>query len=113
MKKKLKKEKVFFYPPYSRLIHIRIRHKSQETTSHASDYLAFKLREHLTYRVQGPAEPIIARIRGLYIREILIKLERKQQLILDAKKWVNQICFELSKQPGWSNVRLTINVDPQ
>lgn len=111
--REIEERKNFFYPPYSRLIHIRIRHKSVEITQKASNFIAVKLREHLAYRVQGPAEPSVSRIRGLYIRELLIKLERKNSLMTESKKLIMQCCFDVTKLTGCSNVRVTVNVDPQ
>ena len=111
--REIEERRNFFYPPYSRLIHIRIRHKSVETTLKAANFVASKLREHLAYRVQGPAEPSVSRIRGLYIRELLIKLERKNSLMIESKKFIMQYCLDVTKQPGCSSVKVTVNVDPQ
>ncbi len=111
--REIEERRNFFYPPFSRLIHIRIRHKSVEIAKSASNFIAYKLREHLSYRVQGPAEPTVSRIRGLYIRELLVKIERKKTVMSDAKKWIMLYCFEATKQAGCSSIRVTVNVDPQ
>ena len=111
--REIEERRNFFYPPFSRLIHVRIRHKSIEITQKAADYIAVKLREHLSYRVQGPAEPTVNRIRGLYIRELLIKLERKNTMLSESKKWILLYCNEVTKQAGCSSIKVTVNVDPQ
>lgn len=63
------------YPPFSRLIRIRIRHKDELELARVSSYFADLLRSELGGRVLGPATPPIGRIQLMYINEILLKME--------------------------------------
>src|SRR5205085_9379148 len=66
----------FSYPPLTRLIEITLKHKDNEYLHGASFELADALRANLGKRVIGPHVPLIARIRNLWQKRLLIKIER-------------------------------------
>ena len=66
---------LFKYPPYYRLISIKLRHKYETNVSQAADYFAMLLKKALGERVLGPAKPVVSRIQQMHIREILMKME--------------------------------------
>ena len=78
----------------------------------AAAWLAKPLRDFLGEHVLGPSIPGIPRIRGLYAREILLKLEKLAPLLEQTKSGLMKLSEEVQKQPGWSAVRVTIDVDP-
>ncbi len=102
----------FFYPPFCKIIHITIRHKDYGVADKSAKYLTTKLTSKFGNRIKGPVEPPIARVRNLFIREVWIKLERKQELIKSVKTDLLKLIFETQSQTGWSNVRFSIDVDP-
>ena len=108
----IEERKNFFYPPFCKMIHITIRHKSSDVTEKSAGYLTAKLQHNFGNRIKGPVEPSIARIRNLFIREIWIKLEKKQDLINQVKSDLQKFVTETLSQKGWSTVRITIDVDP-
>ena len=71
----LEERRLFKYPPFYRLIVIKLRHKYETNVSEAADYLAQLLKNALGERVLGPARPAVGRIQQMHIREILLKLE--------------------------------------
>ncbi len=111
-KAEIEERQKFFYPPFCKMIHINIRHKTYEITEKSATYLAIKLKSELGERVKGPVEPSVARIRNMFIREIWIKLERKQGLISLTKSGLQKYILETLAQKGWSNVRISVDVDP-
>lgn len=102
----------FFYPPFCKIIHITLRHKNFETVEKSSQYLVHKLEASLGQRVKGPVEPTISRIRNMYIREIWIKLEKRNALIVSAKENLSKYIIETLSQKNWSNIKISIDVDP-
>ena len=76
-KRDMMEREKFGYPPYSRLIEMKLRHKDDKALEDASMVFAEKLRANLGSMVYGPHVPFITRIRNLYYREILIKIDRK------------------------------------
>jgi len=104
--------KNFAYPPYYRMINIILKHKQPSVVQEASETYASFLKNKLGKRVMGPAEPGIAKVRGMYLRNINIKLEKNHKLIaatkdliLEGKKWIKE-------HKGFKSVRVNIDVDP-
>jgi primosomal protein N' (replication factor Y) len=64
----------FFYPPYSRVIEITLKHKNKEVVDEAAHKLGAALKIDLNNFVVGPAAPVVARIRNQYLMELLVKL---------------------------------------
>ena len=71
----LEERRLFKYPPFYRLIAIKLRHKYETNVSQAADYFGLLLNRALGERVLGPAKPAVSRIQQMHIREILLKLE--------------------------------------
>ena len=71
----LAERKMFKYPPYYRLIAIKLRYKYESNVSEAANNLAELLKKTLGQRVLGPAIPAVGRVQQYYIREILLKME--------------------------------------
>ena len=71
----LAERNMFKYPPYYRLIVIKLRYKYENNVSQAADYLAMLLKKTLGERVLGPAIPAVGRVQQYYIREIFLKME--------------------------------------
>ena len=76
----LENRRQFFYPPFSRIIKITLKHKLKEVVDEMSERLAAALQKDLNNYVVGPAAPVVSRIRNQYLMELQIKLP------LDMKK---------------------------
>ncbi|MBK5271437.1 MAG: primosomal protein N', partial [Bacteroidia bacterium] len=72
----LEKRKQFFYPPFSRVIHISFKHKIKDVVERAAHHYVDALRNKYGQYIVGPAEPVISRIRNQYLMEMLLKLPR-------------------------------------
>jgi primosomal protein N' (replication factor Y) len=84
--------KQFFYPPFSRIIHLTFKHKMKEIVDRGANEFANALRNKYGNYLVGPAEPVISRIRNLYLMELLVKLPRDAKLIAQCKKDIlNQV----------------------
>ncbi|MEP7264165.1 MAG: primosomal protein N' [Bacteroidota bacterium] len=101
----------FNYPPYYRLVECSIKHRNEAEADRAAKLLARELTEVFGKRVLGPTQPNVSRIRNLYIRQILIKLERKLSVQAVKKKLHKALDF-FQKEPANRNVILHIDVDP-
>lgn len=101
----------FKYPPFYRLIELQLQHKEEGTVSAAATELAAMLKAKLGSRVIGPEFPIVSRIKGLYLKNILIKLERTtetNQLKQELKEILN--LFEAGSK--FKSARVVVDVDP-
>lgn len=103
--------KEFNYPPYFRLIEITVIHKDVNMVNVAAKYLADALKHHFSKRVLGPEFPIISRIRNLYHKNILLKIERDAS-VNQVKKIVSELLIKFKSNADYKSVRIQIDVDP-
>jgi primosomal protein N' (replication factor Y) len=101
----------FKYPPFYRLISIHLKHKDTRLLNEAAKEFAMLLREKLGKRVLGPEYPLVARIKNLYIKNVLIKLERDEKLG-GYKKDIIIIIDTFKRELSYKSVRIIIDVDP-
>lgn len=103
--------KNFNYPPYYRLIEMKVMHKDVDVVNASSKYLADELKHFFQKRVLGPEFPLVARIRNLYHKTILLKIERDAS-VTQAKKIVTDILTQFKSNAAYKSVRVQIDVDP-
>lgn len=66
----------FNYPPFCKIVTIRLKYRDKELLKRFSDELAKQLRiEFGEMKVLGPEFPVVSRIRQNYIVQIMIKME--------------------------------------
>lgn len=102
----------FMYPPYYKMIHLQLKHKKPQIVADAAKYMGLELNKTLGNRVLGPAEPGIARLKGLYLQNIVIKCEKKPSVLSYAKAEIIRLKHVLAKSDGFKSVRMKIDVDP-
>jgi primosomal protein N' (replication factor Y) len=112
VKRELAERQEFHYPPYYRLIHLELRHKDPQTVNAAAAWFAAALREKLGERVLGPVIPNIARVRGAFGQDIMLKLEKKADILNGSKQLIRQITELMNGKPGFSQVVVSVDVDP-
>lgn len=111
-RRELEERKDFAYPPYTRLIHILVRHK-QSDKAHAAMLMFSKwLIADLGERVIGPSVPYTALLRGYYQQQVLIKFGPGNAFLKTAKMRITDLAEQLKATPGLSGVRVVIDVDP-
>ncbi|MDP4283033.1 MAG: primosomal protein N' [Bacteroidota bacterium] len=103
--------KQFFYPPFSRLIRITLKHKLKETVLEAADILANSLKKDFE-NIAGPAAPIINRVRNMFLMEILIKLQQDAAHLQIQKKVIANHIDLLKSQKQFRSMITIADVDP-
>ena len=109
--KQLNERNRFKYPPFYRLIILRLKHKKSDKLNKASSILAADLRNVFGKRILGPEYPMVSRIMNLYIKQIMIKLERGGKLV-SMKEQLKETIEVFSRNKEFSGVRVIIDVDP-
>ncbi|KQR94968.1 primosomal protein N' [Chryseobacterium sp. Leaf180] len=67
----------FFYPPFTKLILIELKHRKDDKVNRASQFLGSVLRKYLPEEcILGPERSQIAKLNNLYQFQILLKLPR-------------------------------------
>ncbi len=101
------------YPPYVRLIQIQVKHKNVQKAAQAAQWFAKDLQAQWGKRVYMPVPSPVARVRSYFQFDILIKIEKKPQLIRDIKAHISQLHDRLTQHAdGMSGVRVSVDVDP-
>ncbi len=103
--------KEFFYPPYSRIILLTLKHKDKTVVANAADKLAALLHQDLKEYIVGPAAPVINRIRNQYLMEILIKLPKEHGMSGTYKKVIRNHINLLAGEKSFKSVQVVVDVD--
>jgi primosomal protein N' (replication factor Y) len=107
----IQERKMFFYPPFYKLIHLALRNTDELKLNQAAQNLADKLKPIFKERVVGPEFPIIKRIQNFYIKEIKIKIE-KDAPDKKVKEKIQEIIDSFYSEAANKSTRLAIDVDP-
>ncbi len=110
--RELEERQTFRYPPFYRLIKVTLRHKKPQVLNDATRIFDRFIKARLGEWIIGPAIPYISRVRGYYLMDFLVKLERDSRKMTFAKDTLHQATDNLQSQQGFSGVRVTIDVDP-
>ena len=103
--------RLFLYPPYTRVIHITFKDKERDVVSEAAHQFAQALQVPYGKYMVGPAEPVINKVRNLFLMEMLIKLPKDGQLIAKCKEDILQACASLHSDKRFRKVIVVPNVD--
>lgn len=101
----------FNYPPYYRIIELTLIHRDVNMVNESAKQLANDLKHHFGKRVLGPEFPLVARVRNLYHKTILLKIERDAS-VQQAKKIVAGLVAAFKSTPEFKTVRVQLDVDP-
>ncbi len=107
----LTERKRFHYPPFFRLILLRIRHRDFQFLNTVARDFADILKKAYPGQVLGPEYPMVARIKNKYIKQVMIKLDRNSSIAADKQKIAGVIGKFLS-QNMYKQVDIIVDVDP-
>lgn len=107
----LTERRLFSYPPYFRLIYVYLKHRDSVVLDRAANLMAGKLRLVFNNRVLGPDNPPVARIQGLYIKKLVLKIETGSS-IKQARYSLRIIQEEVIRSPGAKSLQVYYDVDP-
>lgn len=107
----LDERSLFHYPPFYRLIYIYMRHRDAALLDEAAAQVGERLRSIFGSRVLGPDLPPVARLKQLFIRKIVIKIENSAS-IYKAGQYLVQVQEEIAAHTRYRSVELFYDVDP-
>lgn len=110
--REVEERKLFSYPPFQRLIKITLKHKDPRLLNEGTKIFAKILKDKLGYRMIGPAVPGIPRVRGQFLLEIFLKMEKDNQWLAYAKRLIIEAKYHLQGTKGFSGIRVNVDVDP-
>ena len=107
----LEERKHFHYPPFHRVVNVYLRHRNEAVVTTAGYEMSSRLREVFGTRVLGPDKPAVSRVKQLFIRKIVLKLENG----IDHKKvreYLRMVQSALLKDSRYGALQVYYDVDP-
>lgn len=109
-KEQLYERKIYYYPPFYRLVRLTLKHRDFEKLKEGSMWLYQVLKQNLSIPVLGPEEPAVSRIRNEYIRTIMIKIPTDASL-QGTKKTIQKVLNSFEVVAQYRTIKVTVNVD--
>ena len=101
----------FGYPPFYRIVMIRLKHKDFQKLNPAATELASMLRPIFKQDLLGPEYPIVSRIKNLYIKQMMVKFNREHNA-QQVKELIMKQVHLFQQHPDYKSVIVQIDVDP-
>ncbi len=108
----LQEREAFFYPPYSRITLITLRHSDISRLQAGANALSTLLRERFAWRVKGPVPPPVNRVQGEWIVGFMLKIESGASS-KKARDILREIIAKWRETKEFRAIKLACNVDPQ
>ena len=107
----LSERMLFHYPPFYRLVYIYMKHRDVHVIEEFSDIISKRMREIFDNRILGPDLPPVARVKQLYIRKIVLKVENglSQYKINEVLQNIQQAYCQM---PRYRAVSMYYDIDP-
>lgn len=102
----------FGYPPHTRLIKLIVKHRDFATCEQAAFSLQKMLFKRLGTNVIGPESPYIGRARNLFIKEILVKIDKASPYLGQIKQYVFACMQQVSGAKEFKSSIIFADVDP-
>ncbi|MFB3910176.1 MAG: primosomal protein N' [Candidatus Eisenbacteria bacterium] len=109
-REELRNREALGYPPYSRMVHLLLDGRVEETVRRRAQEVALALARparRAGVEILGPAPMFLARLQGRYRWHLTLKGEGSGSLHRLARQ-----ALELPRSPGTGGVRILVDVDP-
>ncbi len=101
----------FGYPPFYRLVLIRLKHKDYQKLNPAAAEMASLLRPIFKQDLLGPEYPVVSRIKNMYIKQMMVKFRREYNT-QRVKELIAQQIRVFQQDPEYKAVQVQVDVDP-
>lgn len=104
--------RAFRYPPFFHLINVYLKHRDDHVVGSAAVELGGRLRQLFGDRVLGPDKPAVSRVKSLYIRKLVVKLENS----LDyhrVRQSLREVQQALMSDRRYGALQIYYDVDPE
>ncbi len=108
----LESRKAYQYPPYFRIIKLTCKHKEKHIAEQGANIIIKNLGKQFESYINGPAQPIVDRIRNQYLWEILIKLPKDAKLIQQCKTQIQSQIGLIQNNKTYRSMHIVVDIDP-
>jgi primosomal protein N' (replication factor Y) (superfamily II helicase) len=103
----------FHYPPFYRMIVITLKCLEKQVVADAAQSMYNHLASQLGQtQVIGPVEPLVSRVRNLFIMEITVKIQKQSINLSSLKDFLLTSRTNLLSQRSYQKVKVSYDVDP-
>lgn len=103
--------RLFHYPPFYRLIYVFLKHKDEGRVDTAALEMGGRLRQWFGARVLGPDKPSVSKVRTLFIRKIMLKLEPGID-ISRVRQCLHMVQQQMESDKRYTSLQVYFDVDP-
>ena len=102
---------LFHYPPFYRLVYVYMKHRDVRLLEEFSESIGKQMRKIFDNRILGPELPPVARVKQLYIRKIMLKVESNV-----SQYRINEILHGIQQAycsaPRYRSIVMYYDIDP-
>ena len=107
----LAERREYHYPPFTRLVYVYLKHRSDSLVDTASHEMGCRLRQWFGARVLGPDRPAVAKVKSLAIRKLLLKIEPGLDLPT-VRKYLALVQQQMLQDKRYASLQIYFDVDP-
>ena len=107
----LAERREYHYPPFTRLVYVYLKHRSDRLVDTASHEMGSRLRQWFGARVLGPDRPAVAKVKSLAIRKLLLKIEPGLDLPT-VRKYLALAQQQMLQDKRYASLQIYFDVDP-
>ena len=107
----LAERREYHYPPFTRLVYVYLKHRSDRLVDTASHEMGSRLRQWFGTRVLGPDRPAVAKVKSLAIRKLLLKIEPGLDLPT-VRKYLALAQQQMLQDKRYASLQIYFDVDP-
>ena len=107
----LAERREYHYPPFTRLVYVYLKHRSDSLVDTASHEMGSRLRQWFGARVLGPDRPAVAKVKSLAIRKLLLKIEPGLDLPT-VRKYLALAQQQMLQDKRFASLQIYFDVDP-
>jgi primosomal protein N' (replication factor Y) len=107
----LAERREYRYPPFTRLVYVYLKHRSDSLVDTASHEMGSRLRQWFGVRVLGPDRPAVAKVKSLAIRKLLLKIEPGLDLPT-VRKYLVLAQQQMLQDKRYASLQIYFDVDP-
>ncbi len=111
VKSEIRERKMFHYPPYFRVIEVRLKHRDRDQLYQAAKIFGKDLKKLFGDQLLGPEFPYIERIRNLYSMELVLKIS-KNTSVSNVKKKLSSAIADFTSKDNFKSIKVQVDVDP-
>lgn len=101
----------YAYPPFTRVIMIKLRNKDARELDALAVTYTLELRKVFGNRVLGPEKPFVSRVSTWYIQQIMLKVESGASMS-KVKKLLRDIFVQMASDSRMKRTQVFYDVDP-